>query len=91
MMKAEFEGMIKGSVTAEDYKVIELVYMYYGEQLTKERAVDLYHIFGSRIFYDMAPRARKIADLEDAVRLCQAKVADAQNELRAARLNNEYK
>ena len=56
MMKNEFENLIHGSVTDEEYELIETVYMWHPairNTSGKEEVAELYKSFGIVIFYDM--------------------------------------
>lgn len=72
MMKSEFEDLIHGSVTDEEYELIETVYMWHPairNTSGKEEVAELYKSFGIVIFYDMYPRARKAKDIEENIRM----------------------
>lgn len=71
MMKNEFEEMIGGSVTDEEYQLIEEVYMWHPAIRTasgKEEVAELYKSFGLIIFKDMYTRAMKVKDIEEEIR-----------------------
>lgn len=62
MQKQEFEERIERTVTDEQYKVIEEVYMWHPSIRNtsgKDEVVELYKSFGMTIFHDMLPRAKK--------------------------------
>lgn len=62
MQKQEFEERIERTVTDEQYKVIEEVYMWHPSIRNtsgKDEVAELYKSFGMTIFHDMLPRARK--------------------------------
>lgn len=72
MMKTEFEDLIHGSVTDEEYELIETVYMWYPairNTSGKEEVAELYKSFGIVIFYDMYPRAKKAKEIEMNIRM----------------------
>ena len=72
MMKNEFEDLIHGSVTDEEYELIETVYMWHPairNTSGKEEVAELYKSFGIVIFYDMYPRAQKAKEIEEHIRL----------------------
>lgn len=72
MTKSEFEDLIHGSVTDEEYELIETVYMWHPairNTSGKEEVAELYKSFGIVIFYDMYPRAKKAKDIEDNIRV----------------------
>lgn len=61
MQKQEFEERIERTVTDEQYKVIEEVYMWHPSIRNtsgKDEVAELYKSFGMTIFHDMLPRAR---------------------------------
>lgn len=67
MQKQEFEERIERTVTDEQYKVIEEVYMWHPSILNtsgKDEVAELYKSFGMTIFHDMLPRAKKAHELE---------------------------
>lgn len=66
-MKCEFEERIAGTVSQENYQIIEFVYNYYPKIGDKNAVAVLYKQFGMVIFKDLLPRAQKIAELEDKV------------------------
>lgn len=60
MQKQEFEERIERTVTDEQYKVIEEVYMWHPSIRNtsgKDEVAELYKSFGMTIFHDMLPRA----------------------------------
>lgn len=62
MQKQEFEERIERTVTDEQYKVIEEVYMWHPSIRNtsgKDEVAELYKSFGMTIFHDMLPRAKK--------------------------------
>lgn len=71
MMKTEFEDLIHGSVTDEEYELIETVYMWHPAIRTtsgKEEVAELYKSFGLIIFKDMYPRAMKLKEIDEEIR-----------------------
>ena len=67
MWKTEFEELIQGTISDQDYKVIEKVYQFHpavSETCGKEEVAELYKSFGMTVFYDMLPRAEKSSGLE---------------------------
>lgn len=61
MQKQEFEERIERTVTDEQYKVIEEVYMWHPSIRNtsgKDEVAELYKSFGMTIFHDMLPRAQ---------------------------------
>lgn len=63
MMKYEFEERIKGSVTDDEYRLIEVVYNWYPVDLSKDDIAYLYNKYGMTIIRDMLPRSEKMKEL----------------------------
>lgn len=92
MTKSEFEEMIGGSVTDEEYQLIEEVYMWHPairNTSGKEEVAELYKSFGIVIFYDMYPRAKKARDIEDNIRLIDKTRAVLVDQLKQLKMENE--
>lgn len=92
MMKTEFEDLIHGSVTDEEYELIETVYMWHPairNTSGKEEVAELYKSFGIVIFYDMYPRAKKAKDIEDNIRLIDKTRAVLVDQLKQLKMENE--
>lgn len=71
MTKSELEYLIHGSVTDEEYELIETVYMWHPairNTSGKEEVAELYKSFGIVIFYDMYPRAMKLKEIDEEIR-----------------------
>lgn len=71
MTKSEFEYLIHGSVTDEEYELIETVYMWHPairNASGKEEVAELYKSFGLVIFKDMYPRAMKLKEIDEEIR-----------------------
>lgn len=71
MRKSEFEDLIHGSVTDEEYELIETVYMWHSairNTSGKEEVAELYKSFGLVIFKDMYPRAMKLKEIDEEIR-----------------------
>ena len=71
MMKTEFEDLIHGVVTDEEYELIETVYMWHPairNTSGKEEVAELYKSFGIIIFRDMYPRAMKLKEIDEEIR-----------------------
>lgn len=71
MTKSEFKDLIHGSVTDEEYELIETVYMWHPairNTSGKEEVAELYKSFGIVIFYDMYPRAMKLKEIDEEIR-----------------------
>lgn len=74
MTKIEFERMTNSTVTDEDYKKIEMVYMYFptishDSTIAKEQIAHLYTYcnMGMRIIHDMYPTAIRAKELQDKI------------------------
>jgi hypothetical protein len=92
MTKSEFEEMIGGSVTDEEYQLIEEVYMWHPairNASGEEEVAELYKSFGIVIFYDMYPRAKKAKDIEDNIRLIDKTRAGLVDKLKQLKMENE--
>ena len=84
MQKQEFEERIERTVTDEQYKVIEEVYMWHPSILNtsgKDEVAELYKSFGMTIFHDMLPRAKKAHELDELLRNAQREVQRIQEEI----------
>ncbi|MDW7677747.1 MAG: hypothetical protein SCK57_08815 [Bacillota bacterium] len=81
MMRTEFERMAGGkAVTAEQYSVIETVYLYYPGEFTKEEVAALYRRHGIVFFYDLVNRARKVEYTEQVIAKARYELAILQTE-----------
>lgn len=96
MTKSEFEYLIHGSVTDEEYELIETVYMWHpairNTSGKEEVAAELYKSFGIVIFYDMYPRAKKAKEIEVNIRMLdktRAELVDMVDELKRLKMGNE--
>lgn len=84
MQKQEFEERIERTVTDEQYKVIEEVYMWHSSIRNtsgKDEVAELYKSFGMTIFHDMLPRAKKAHELDELLRNAQREVQRIQEEI----------
>lgn len=84
MQKHEFEELIEGKVTNEQYNIIETVYMWHPSIRNvsgKEEVAELYKSFGMTIFHDMLPRAQKACDLNQRLRDARREVAKIEEEI----------
>lgn len=84
MQKQEFEERIERTVTDEQYKVIEEVYMWHPSIRNtsgKDEVAELYKSFGMTIFHDMLPRAKKAHELDELLRNAQREVQRIQEEM----------
>lgn len=71
MTKSEFEDLIHGSVTDEEYELIETVYMWHpaiSNTSGKEEVAELYLRLGLVIFKDMYTRAMKLKEIDEEIR-----------------------
>ncbi len=82
MMKQEFENLVGREISADDYSIIEDVYMYYPGVVSKQQIADLYTAFGLRIFKDMMTTVRKIQEYERGIEA---------EKVRLAMLEKDYK
>ncbi len=93
MTKSELEYLIHGSVTDEEYELIETVYMWHPairNTSGKEEVAELYKSFGIVIFYDMYPRAKKAKEIEENIRMLDKTRAELVDELKRLKKENEY-
>ena len=74
MMKHELEELLGESVTEEDFRVIEVVYMWHPSALSKEKVAALYKEFGIALIKDMVPRADKVKKLEEKKRRAEGEI-----------------
>ncbi|MDI3480819.1 MAG: hypothetical protein PWQ97_474 [Tepidanaerobacteraceae bacterium] len=86
MMKNEFEQRIEEEISEEDFQIVETVYNNYPIQEgagrnEKDVYADLYKLFGVKIFYDMYPRAKKIAIVKDRIWTLQQQLDHYKNSL----------
>ena len=63
-----------------EYKLVEFVYTYHPLNLSKEAAASLYDEFGTLIFLDLLPRAKKAAKIETEKRIAYQQYLDKQEE-----------
>lgn len=97
MMKEEFESLIGNSISAEDYAVVERVYMFHpaiSETAGKEEVSELYKKFGMAIFMDMLQRAEMAESLIWKIRQNRKRIAELEkqfNELKYGRIERKQK
>lgn len=97
MMKEEFESLIGSSISAEDYAVVERVYMFHpaiSETAGKEEVSELYKKFGMAIFMDMLQRAEMAESLIWKIRQNRKRIAELEkqfNELKYGRIERKQK
>lgn len=78
MMREEFEKLVDKKVTAEDYKVVELVYTWHpsiSETKGKKQIAMLYTEFGMTVIRGMVPAAMKMFELDQQRLALKAKMA----------------
>jgi len=80
-MKNEFERLIGEEITDEEYEVVETVYMYYSEKLTKHDIAKLWRM-DKKIIEDMYPRAAKIKTLYEQITSLKAKIKELEEEMK---------
>lgn len=93
MQKYEFEERIDGKVTDEQYKIIEIVYMWHPSVRNtsgKEEVAELFKSFGMAIFHDMYPRAKKAQELDKQLRIAKREVLTIQEEIEELAHPTEY-
>lgn len=84
MEKREFEEMTGTPVSDEDYRVIEMVYMWHPvikNTSGKDEVAELYKSFGMAIFYDMYPRAERAFELDKLLRKQEQETARIRREI----------
>ena len=97
MMKEEFESLIGNSISAEDYAVVERVYMFHpaiSETAGKEEVSELYKKFGMAIFMDMLQRAEMAESLIWKIKQNRKRIAELEkqfNELKYGRIERKQK
>jgi hypothetical protein len=86
MLQNEFEERIGQAVTWEEYQIVDTVYSWYPEDMSKDQMAELWKIGGMRLIKDLYPTAARMMDLDTRIRkyqkerteaLRQAKEADA--------------
>lgn len=97
MMKEEFESLIGSGISAEDYAVVERVYMFHpaiSETAGKEEVSELYKKFGMAIFMDMLQRAEMAESLIWKIKQNRKRIAELEkqfNELKYGRIERKQK
>lgn len=81
MTKQEFENRLEDgkTVTREQYKVIEYVYMYHpaiDAVRGKDQIASLYNMFGMAVINDMYPRAARAEKVEKDLAAARSKVVE---------------
>lgn len=77
MRKHELEERIEGTVSDEDYKLIEFVYQFHPlirNVSGKDEVAELYKSFGMALFRDMEPRAKKAKEVEEKMTSCRHEI-----------------
>lgn len=78
MMHEEFEKLVEKKVTAEEYKVVEMVYTWHPaikDTDGKRQIAMLYTEFGMTVIKAMLPVAEKMLELDGAKRELRKKMA----------------
>ena len=97
MMKEEFESLIGSGISAEDYAVVERVYMFHpaiSETAGKEEVSELYKKFGMAIFMDMLQRAEMAESLIWKIKQNRKRIAELEKqfyELKYGRIERKQK
>ena len=68
MLKEEFESRIGREVTWDEYKIIDTVYTWYPEDMTKDKIADIYKIGGMQMIKDLYPAAARMLDIDARIR-----------------------
>ena len=89
MLKEEFEKINGNEISAENYAVIEKVYMWHPsfENCTKEQAVSLYEVFGMGHFKGLHETAFAIESMETRLMQMQADVNKLAREIQDYKAN----
>lgn len=74
MIKPEFESILGEKVSENDYRLIEIVYMWHPADLDKEAVAVLYKEFGMPLIRDMLARAEKMKELEERKRKAEHEI-----------------
>lgn len=85
MMKQEFEQRIGGTVSAEDYDLIELVYTWHPAISNvdgKDQMAVLYMNYGMTVIKDMVTRSIAVRDLDKQLQEAESKMAAIQEEMK---------
>ena len=77
MLKEEFESRIGQEVTWDDYKIIDTVYTWYPEEMSKDGIAEIWKIGGMRVIKDMYPTAARMVDIDSRIRKAQKDKAEA--------------
>lgn len=89
MLKEEFEKINGNEISAENYAVIEKVYMWHPsfENSTKEQVVSLYEVFGMGPFKGMHDTALALESMEKRLRQMFADTTKLKREIDDYRAN----
>ena len=89
MMIEEFRNLQdprkKPPITNVEYKLVEFVYTYHPLNLSKEACASLYDEFGTLIFLDLLPRAKKAAKIETEKRIAFQEYLNKQDDYQRLR------
>lgn len=77
MLKEEFESRIGQEVTWDDYKIVDTVYTWYPEDMSKDRIAEIWKVGGMRVIKDMYPTAARMVDIDSRIRKAQKDKAEA--------------
>lgn len=77
MLKEEFESRIGQEVTWDEYKIIDTVYTWYPEDMSKDRIAEIWKVGGMRVIKDMYPTAARMVDIDSRIRKAQKDKAEA--------------
>lgn len=77
MLQQEFEERIGQAITWEDYQIIDTVYSWYPEDMSKDQMAELWKIGGMRLIKDLYPTAARMMDLDTRIRKAQKDRSEA--------------
>ena len=84
MTKQEFETLIEGEVSSEDYKLIEFVYVWHpniGNVNGKRQVAELYKVGGIEIFKDMRNAAQITFNYQEKIEEKRRQICRLQEEI----------
>ena len=67
MLQNEFEERIGQSVSWKDYQIVDTVYSWYPEDMSKDQMAELWKIGGMRLIKDLYPTAARMMELQDRI------------------------
>lgn len=77
MLQQEFEERIGQAVTWEDYQIIDTVYSWYPEDMSKDQMAELWKIGGMRLIKDLYPTAARMMDIQGRIEKYQKERREA--------------